>query len=315
MHPHVPSDRHALPACSARHPPVRSALHSTHARRAGSHTSGGAQSPSPRHCSQRRVCGSQRRSAPLVHVASVVQLCGGQTPTPPDESLQAAPPGQALRPDATLQPGRQIPAAPLHTRPEVGPPHSPSPSRSVQPHAPISVRHTGRPPPHKRTSAAEHSTHAPRNVPSVAHTGHAGSVQNGAPLPAHGSHRRVAGSQYGRAPPHSAFSLQAAHTKRSGKQVGTSSGQSASSRHPTHTPPRQNGRSLPQRRRSPSLHSVQAPERGPSVWHTGRRGSEQTLGSVPHATHTRVTGSQRGVDPPQSVCPRQPTHTPSPTAQ
>jgi hypothetical protein len=60
-----------------------------------------------------------------------------------------------------LQPGTQMPAGPLQTRPDIGPPHSPSPSVSVQPHVSLAVKQMGRGNVQRVMLVPEHSVHAP----------------------------------------------------------------------------------------------------------------------------------------------------------
>jgi hypothetical protein len=143
-----------------------------------------------------------------------------QDPTQPLVSLQVSPPGQLFRLGAVLQPGMQMPAGPEQTSPEVGPPHSESPSVSTQPHRPSGVQ-MGLTPPHSVVLEPEHSVQAPVSGPVIWQAGRAGSVQLGAPSPVQGPQRCTDGSQNGvEVLPQSALVTQPTHWPRLGSQTG-----------------------------------------------------------------------------------------------
>lgn len=159
-----------------------------------------------------------------------------QMPAPTVGAPQVWPPGHPLR-GAVPHPGWQIPFDPLQIRPELVPPQALS---SAQPQSPVSGRHCGFAPPHKRALEGVHSVQAPARAPLVWHAGRLGSGQLGAPSVTQGTQTCVVALQFGVTPP-----------------------QSASPRQPTHTPPpeavSQSGRDVGQRELSAGVHAPHAP--------------------------------------------------------
>jgi hypothetical protein len=75
------------------------------------------------------------------------------------------------------QPSMHVPADPLQTFPEVGLPHSESPSVSEQPHTPVD-KHWGLAALHRVSVEPVHSVQAPVRVPDVLHAGFVASLQS-----------------------------------------------------------------------------------------------------------------------------------------
>jgi hypothetical protein len=129
---------------------------------------------------------------------------------PPVWFVHVNPKGHVLRPGAIAHPGMQVPAGPLQTMPDMGAPHSLSPSVSVHPHVPL-ARQMGLIPPQRVALVAEHSVQAPASGPDFWHAGRAGSGQSGAPSFWHATQVFVFVSQTGFVPEHCALVRQPTH--------------------------------------------------------------------------------------------------------
>jgi hypothetical protein len=181
----------------------------------------------------------------------------------------------------------QNPFGPLHTRPDVAPPHAAS---VAQPQRPVAVRHCGCAPTQSAAFVAEHSVHAPASGPVFWQAGRAGSGQLGAPSAVHGTQVCDAGEQMGVVPPQSALAMQL-----------------------TQTPPppevSHRGVLVPQRLVSAAVHTAQAPEER----QTGAFGSQSEL--VAQAWQVCAVASQMGRTPEQSALATHSTHVEAVTSQ
>jgi hypothetical protein len=248
------------------------------------------------------------------HMASVVQPAVTHWPSAFPAALHICPLGQPLRPVAVLQPGMQMPTAPLQTTPDIGPPHSLSPSPSAQPQYPRLVRHWGLAPLHRSALAPEHSVQAPASGPAVWQAGNRASLPVHSASLAQATHVCVCIEQSGRSPLQSALVRQPTHTPAVVLQTGVAPLQSVSAVHPRQVfvVASQNGLPIGQvallthstHLAAATSHTGLAPvhrvvlvaehsPQAPVPWHTGSSAGHSGL--LWQARHILVVASQTGV--------------------